>query len=124
MKTYIILIMLLCLTASAEFKVDKNKFGVTKNIMFTGYVMDADHAKSIINDRIGKKAWVGSGNLLRCGDLFMRIGKNTIIVTVSHEMAMSHNKYVTKLRTIRKTRTAKPLRKSSGSTRSTRRRSA
>ena len=116
--------MLLCLTASAEFKEYKNSFGVVQNLSYTGYVMDATHAQTIINTRIGKKAWVGSGSNYRCGNLFMHIGKNSIVVTTSYELAMSRNKYVAKKRTIRKTRTAKPLRKSSSFPRRRRSRSA
>ena len=111
MKIYIMLIMLLCLNAAADFKVDTNRFGVVQNILYTGYVMDAAHAKIIINKRIGKKTWVKYGNVYRCGDLFMQVGRGRIVVTVSHKMAMSHNQYATKLRTIRKTRTTTPLRK-------------
>ena len=103
--------MLLCLHTFAEVRIDKDRFGTIRNVAYTGYVMDGEHAKQIMGKIIGKKAWVKYVNVYRCGNLFMSVKANLIVVTTSHKMAMSHNQYATKLRTIRKTRAATPLRK-------------
>lgn len=99
------LLMLFCLQVTAEVHIDRNKFGVVKTVMFTGYVMDNSHAKKIMNKLIGTHPWVGSGNMYRSGDLFMVISKNRIVVVTSHKLAMGANKYSTPRGIITKTST-------------------
>ena len=85
--------MFMCLSIQAEVKIDKNKWGVIKSVMYTGYVMDSTHAKQIVNKLIGTHPWVGSGKMFRSGDLFMVISNNRIVVVTSHKLALGANKY-------------------------------
>lgn len=102
---YVLCMMMLCFSLTAEVKLDKDKFGTVRSIVYTGYVLDGKHAQRIAARYVGKRPWVGNGKLYRSGNMFLIIiGTDSVVVTVSHEMAMSHNKYATKLRTIRRKR--------------------
>jgi hypothetical protein len=78
---------ILCLSLQAEVKIDKNKWGVIQHVMYKGYVMDRNHAITIMNKIIGKKVWVGKGKTLRSGNLFMSIKDDMVVVTSSYQLA-------------------------------------
>ena len=86
MKKFFMLGFILCLSLQAEVKIDKDKWGVIQHVMYKGYVMDSTHAISIMNKLIGRRPWVGSGNTLRAGGLFMTVKSNLIVVTSSYKL--------------------------------------
>jgi hypothetical protein len=85
--------MMLCFSLTAEVKIEKDRFGTVTSIVYTGYVLDGKHAQQIAAKYVGKRPWVGNGKLYRSGNMFLIIGKTYVIITASHEMAMTANVY-------------------------------
>jgi hypothetical protein len=90
---YLLCMMMLCFSLTAEVKIEKDRFGTVTSIVYTGYVLDGKHAQQIAAKYVGKRPWVGNGKLYRSGNMFLIIGKTYVIITASHEMAMTANVY-------------------------------